>query len=135
VMTALTTATGVLSFLAAEMKPIMEMGLLAALGVGVTLIFSLAFLPAILSIVPLKPERARETPRVDAMLSMLAGRSARHPWTIIAGTAVLTLGALYAMTMLRVSSDPISWFPVDHAYRIATDFISDQFGGSYSIEV
>jgi len=134
-MTALTTATGVLSFLAAEMKPIVEMGLLAALGVLVTLIFSMAFLPALLAIIPLKAERAHETPRIDALLGSLAANSARHPWAMICGCALLAALAIFSMTLLRVSSNPNSWFPDGHRYRVASDYIADHFGGTSTFEI
>jgi predicted RND superfamily exporter protein len=39
------------------------------------------------------------------------------------------------MTQLRVSSNPISWFPEDHPFRIASDYITDTFGGSRNLEL
>ena len=134
-MTALTTATGVLSFLAAEMKPIAEMGLLSAIGVAVTLIYAMVLLPALLAILPLEAGRSRQTPRLDAFLSGLATGAARHPWSIVGGCALLALSALLAMTQLRIASDPISWFPEDHPFRVASDYITDTFGGSRSFEL
>jgi len=135
IMTALTTATGVLSFLAAKMQPIAEMGLLSALGVGVTLTYAMVFLPALLAILPLEAGKSHETPRLDAFLSGLAAGAARHPWPIVGGCALLALSALVAMTQLRVASDPISWFPEDHPFRVASDYITDTFGGSRNLEL
>jgi len=134
-MTALTTTIGLLSFLVAEMKPIAEMGLISALGVVVTVVFAIVLLPALLAILPLRPGRSRETPRLDAVLGALATGSARHPWTMVIGTGVLVAGALSAMLLLRVSSDPTSWFPEDHPYRVASDVLSERFGGTSSIEL
>lgn len=134
-MTALTTAVGVLSFLAAEMKPIADMGLLSALGVAVTLVYAMVFLPALLAILPLKAGKSHETPRLDACLSGLATSAARHPWSMVGGCALLALSALVAMTQLRVAADPTSWFPEDHPYRVASDYITDTFGGSGSLEL
>jgi len=134
-MTALTTATGLLSFLAAQMKPIAEMGILAAIGTGVSLVFSLVLLPALLALLPLHAKRTAPTPRIDAMLAGFATTSARHPWKIVIATAALTLAALASMTLLRVSSNPIAWLPGDHPYRVATDFLVEEFGGAQSFEL
>jgi len=135
IMTALTTATGVLSFRAAQMQPIADMGLLSAVGVAVTLVYAMVFLPALLAILPLEAGRSHETPRLDAFLSGLASGAARHPWPIVGGCALLALSALVAMTQLRVASDPPSWFPEDHPFRVATEYVIDTFGGSRSFEL
>jgi predicted RND superfamily exporter protein len=134
-MTGLTTATGVLSFLAAQMKPIVEMGLLAALGVAVTLVFSMVFLPALLVLFPISPERVTATPRIDAFLGAMAVSSARHPRSMVVATLLLTIGAIGAMTLLRVSSEPTIWFPAEHRYRVASDYINDHFGGTSNFEI
>ena len=134
-MTALTTATGVCSFLVAEMMPITEMGALATIGVATTLVYALTLLPALLCILPIEARKTPPTPRLDAALRGLALFSAGHPRPIVAAVTVLTIAALGAMTLLRTSSDPISWFPPDHDFAIAAEFIKERFGGSTTIEV
>jgi len=135
VMTAVTTATGMLSFLVAQMKPIVEMGLLAALGAVVALIYALVLLPALLALFPLRAKRHVATPRVDALLGATAGAAARHPRAMLAVTALLAVGSLLAMTRLEMSSDPISWFPRDHPYYRASQAINEDFGGSLALEL
>lgn len=134
-MTALTTATGVCSFMVAEMMPVTEMGALATVGVVITLVYALVLLPALLSIFPIHARKTPPTPMIDALLGRLASFSAHHPWQIIAGVGVLTFFAIAAIPNIRLSSDPISWFPEDHDFAIASDFIKDRFGGSTTIEV
>ncbi len=135
VMTGVTTATGMLSFLAAQMKPIVEMGLLAALGTAVSLVYALVLLPALLAVFPLRAGRHVSTPRIDALLSAAASASARHAGAMIAVTAVLAAGSWLAMTRLESSSDPVSWFPEDHPFYLATHTIKDQFGGTLALEL
>jgi predicted RND superfamily exporter protein len=134
-MTALTTTTGMLAFLVAQMKPIVDMGLLAALGTVVSLVFSMTLLPALLVLLPIAPKPERESPIVRRVLGGFAIFSARHPWPIVAATLGLVLAAVYLMTWLRVSSDPTIWLPEDHAYRTASDYAIERFAGQMTYEL
>src|SRR5690606_14231620 len=124
-----------LSFLAAQMKPIMEMGLLAALGAAVSLVFSLTLLPALLVLLPIAPRPERESVLVQSLLARLAASSARHAWPIVGVTAALTVVSIALMGWLRVSSNPTSWLPPEHPYRVATDFAEARFGGAMTYEL
>ncbi|MAG30533.1 MAG: hypothetical protein CL908_06515 [Deltaproteobacteria bacterium] len=135
VMTGVTTCAGVLSFLAAEMKPIYEMGLISAIGVGVMLVYAIVFLPALLAIFPIQPKPTRQMRWVDALLGSLAALSARHPWRIVAGCGLLLILSFLAMTRLYTSSNPTSWFPEQHPYRIAADDLNERFGGQSALEL
>jgi predicted RND superfamily exporter protein len=134
-MTALTTTTGMLAFLVAQMKPIVDMGLLAALGTAVSLVFSMTLLPALLVLLPISPKPERESPIVSAVLGGFANFSARHPWPIVAATVGLVLVALCSMTWLRVSSDPTIWLPEDHGYRMGSDYAIERFAGQMTYEL
>ncbi len=135
VMTAVTTATGMLSFLAAAMKPIFEMGLLAAIGTAVALVYALTLLPALLALFPVRAKRVVATPRIDALLSAAAGASARHAGVMIGVTAALAVGSGLAMTLLYSSSDPIAWFPHESAFYRASHDLNERFGGTRSLEL
>ncbi|HEY9034559.1 MAG TPA: MMPL family transporter, partial [Pseudomonadales bacterium] len=52
-LTTITTAVGLLSFLASDMMPTMTMGLFGAIGVVMALFYTLALLPALLAILPI----------------------------------------------------------------------------------
>ncbi len=134
-MTAFTTAVGMCSFLVAEMRPIADMGLLAALGVFVLLVYALVLLPALLAMLPMRAKQSVETPRIDAFLGATAAASCRRPWTMVLATAFLALGAVASWSLLYLSSDPIGWFPEEHSFYRAADFISDEFGGANSFEL
>ena len=134
-MTGMTTAAGLLSFMAAEMKPIQEMGMISTIGVAVMLCYSMVLLPALLSILPLSGREAKADGAVDRILAALAVSSARHPWPIVIVTAVLVVGAFVGMTRLYASSDPVSWFPDDHPYRVAADLLGERYGGTSAIEI
>ncbi len=134
-MTGLTTSAGLLSFLVAPMKPIAEMGMISVIGVVVMLFYSLVFLPALMVIVPVEGRARREGTAADRLLASLAAVSARHPWKMVGGTILLALAAIAGSTRLYASSDPTSWFPQDHRYRVAAELVNDRFGGTQAIEL
>jgi predicted RND superfamily exporter protein len=134
-MTGVTTSAGVMSFWVAEMKPIGELGSIAAIGVVVMLAYSMILLPALLAIIPMKGRPEGQTPRIDWVLGFLASSSARHPWAIVGGAALLGIGSLFSMTLLVTNSDPTSWFPKDHPYSVAAGVLNKEFGGQSAIEV
>ncbi len=134
-MTGITTSAGLLSFLAAEMKPIQEMGMISSIGVAVMLVYAMVMLPALLAIIPMKGQATQRNTRLDRMLALLAVTSARHPWKIVGVSGLLLLGALASMTQIRTSSDPVSWFPKDHPYAISADLLNQRFGGMSGIEL
>ena len=53
-MTGLTTAGGLASFVWAEVKPVGELGIVGPLGVMISMVYSLVLLPALLAVVPLR---------------------------------------------------------------------------------
>ena len=134
-MTALTTSAGFLSFLAAEMKPIQEMGMISSIGVAVMLFYSMVLLPALLVLLPLSGRAATGSRPVDRVLVGLARLSVEHPWKIVAVTMLGVVAALVSMTRLYSSSDPVSWFPEDHSYSISSELLNSRFGGTSALEV
>ncbi len=134
-MTGLTTSAGLLSFLVAPMKPIAEMGMISVIGVVVMLFYSLVFLPALMLLIPMKGRARREGTAVDRLLARFAAVSARHPGPIVASTVLLVLAAIAGSTQLYASSDPTSWFPADHPYRVAAELVNERFGGTQAIEL
>lgn len=134
-LTGITTSVGLLSFLAAEMKPIKEMGMISSIGVGVMLVYAMVQLPAMLAILPMRGSVVRPDRLVDRILGFLAASSARHPWKIVGASVLIAIGAVAGMTQLRTSSDPVSWFPNDHPYWISAELLNQRFGGTSAIEI
>ncbi len=79
-MTALTTVAGLVSFVAAEMEQAYQLGITGAMGVSVTVVYTLVFLPACLSLLPLSASRTRSgIEGANPLLSACARISIRHP--------------------------------------------------------
>ena len=133
-LTGLTTAAGMLSFLAATVAPLNDFGVIATLGVAMTLLYTLVLLPALLAVFPLRPrpERAAAQNRLLAACGVMA---ARHPKPVAAVTLVLAVVSLGAATQVRFSSDPMAYLPPDHVYRLAMDYIDERDGGTFTLDV
>ena len=93
-MTGITTASGLLSFLAADMEQVMQFGVAGATGVLCTQIYALVFLPAVLVALPLSPGRSKGLEGGNILLTACARMSVRFPRTLIGIAGVLAVGSL-----------------------------------------
>ncbi len=138
VMTALTTAGGLVSFLGAEVKPVSDLGIFAPIGIGLGLIYCMVLLPALLHTIPLKrlaPREAGRAGRIERALLWTGDQCVQHPKTVLASMSVILLFAIAGITRLTFSYDPISWFPRNDPIRLATEFVNAELGGSVSLEI
>ncbi|MCB1615040.1 MAG: MMPL family transporter [Pseudomonadales bacterium] len=137
VMTSLTTAGGLVSFITADVKPVADFGVITPLGIISALIFSIGLLPALIAVFPIKEGlRERETPSLALRFLLGCGHLAStRPWTVISGfAAVLAVSAFY-MIQVPFSHDPVKWFQKDHPFRVATETLNDRLGGGMFLEV
>jgi predicted RND superfamily exporter protein len=140
-MTSLTTAAGLWSFSFSELAPVADLGKFASAGVLIGLIFTLILLPALLSLIKIKPkeiiiEDDKEAHTfMDKVLVKIADISVDHPKTIIAITTVIILISLAFASNLRFSHKPIVWFDQNHPVRVATNLIDDKLKGSVTLEI
>ena len=141
VMTSLTTAAGLWSFSFSELAPVADLGKFASAGVIIGLIFTLVLLPALLSLIKLKPKEivVQDDEEVhtfmDRLLVKIANISVTYPKQIIAITSILIFISLAVASQLRFSHKPIVWFAKDHPVRMATNIVDDKLKGSVTIEI
>lgn len=137
VMTAVTTAGGLLSFVTAEIEPVAALGRFAPLGIGLGLVYALVLLPALIAVVPLGPSRIRvegRPRRIDRALLFVGDFSVTHPWPVVVGITFVLLISIAGITRLEFKYDPLSWFPEDYPLRQATTFIDAELEGSMTLE-
>jgi predicted RND superfamily exporter protein len=136
-MTGLTTAGGLASFVWAEVLPVSELGIVGPLGVILAMLFALALLPALLAVVPLRRmgHRAEARNRLSTGFVMACGRfSARRPWSVLAASSLLVLLAAVGVSRLRFSNDYMLWFPEDEPLVAATRLIDRELRGVATLE-
>jgi predicted RND superfamily exporter protein len=137
-MTSLTTAGALASFMVAELRPISHMGIFGPIGVLLALLLTLTLLPALIAVFPMRDERGAHDPgpSFSQQLLLRAGDMAtRRAVPVVAASAVLLVLSLAGAARLSFSHDPIRWFPEDHDVRIATKLMNEKLRGSMFIEL
>ncbi|QFR50138.1 MMPL family transporter [Sulfurimonas lithotrophica] len=138
IMTSLTTAAGLLSFSSAEIAPIADLGVFAALGVMIALLNTIVFLPAILALLPIKaPKKAEKakSKKIDAFLDSIAVFSFAHAKKIVIVSIFIFIGFIYAATFVEFKHDPLSWQPDNSPIKLSTDMVDHELRGSVTMEV
>ncbi len=139
VMTNITTASGLVSFSTAELAPVADLGVFAGIGVILAFIYTLFLLPALLALMPISPReskvgKVRQT-AMDRLLTAVGNFSTGHAKAILAGSMLVMLVSGAAITTIRFSHHPLSWFPEDNEIRMATKNIDRELKGSITLEV
>lgn len=134
VLTGLTTIVGILGLLTHLMIPARQMGIISAFGVGLALLLSLSFIPALLS--GLKKGKVHHEFKDEkngifgAMLSRLAQVVNRHPKKIIGSFGLIMLVLASCIFLLKVAVNNDDVLPEKHPYNQTIDLANQHFGGT-----
>lgn len=131
-LTSLTTAAGFLALLLNPLPAVREFAIFASLGVAVTLLLSLTFLPAMLSHVDCAGPR-QDAPGARLFMwaaGFLAAQSLRWRKPIVFVGVVLLLVGLFSAFGIRVGTGYVSGFSPDHPVRQDYQVINRQLGGA-----
>ncbi len=139
VMTSLTTAAGLASFAGAEVAPISDLGLVAAIGVLIALLYTLVLTPALMAILPLSAKTSSSSAsrfaRMDRLLTGIADIATDRSRMVLFLSALVLIFGLAGAAQVKFSHKPFEWLPKDNASRIATDFVNENMRGASSVEV
>ena len=141
VMTTLTTAGGLVSFSMAKVAPIADLGIFSSAGVVIALLCTLIFLPAALSIWPLKApslKSASDNPpgsRMDDLLGWVADFSVKRFKLVLVISLIIVAVGLVGLTRVYFSHNVLTWLPEDSDVRQATEVIDDKLRGSVVLEI
>ncbi len=142
-LTAATTAAGFLALSIADLLPVRDLGLFAALGTVCSVALVFTFLPAFLRLVWTPGASfavARPAAAVAANATVASGWSPahavhRHRVAILAVALVATVAAGAGIARLRVESHILSFFPDDDAVVTATRRIEERLLGLTALDV
>lgn len=130
-LTSLTTAVGFLSLNFSDAPPFWHLGNITALGVAATWLFSMTFLPAVMSLMP--KSGAREVFVSEVFLARLGNAVTARPCLALA-LALVLCGALVAQIgRLEINDKPFAYFDESQDIRTATQFTIDNLTGVYNI--
>ncbi len=139
VMTSLTTAAGLLSFSFSELSALAELGIISAVGVILTLFFTIILLPAFFAITPLKSKKNRAKKNrvslMDQVLLGFANFSTSHPIKIIGICTILFFLSIVGVFKLHFSHSLLNYLPDDLKIKHDVVLFDENFKGALVIEV
>ncbi|MFH2065130.1 MAG: MMPL family transporter [Pseudomonadota bacterium] len=139
VLTSLTTAAGLLSFAWSELSAIGNLGIFAAIGVVLALVYTITMLPAFLAVIPIKRKKTgqeeKKSALMDRFLLFFAGLSTTHPKKIVWICPFLFGFSIFFICRLELTHHIIQYFPESFAVRQNAILIDHEMRGILTIEV
>ncbi len=129
----LTTVAGLLSFVLMDIPPLRIFGVFTALGILVTLILSLTFIPAVVVLFGLKGADRKPGRLARGLGATVAELQTRHRSAAIGLVIVGIFGAAFTY-QVDSRMDPKAFYAVDSEPDHAERFLGRQFGGSQVIQ-
>ena len=132
-LTSITTAIGFLSMNFSDAPPFRDLGNIVAIGVTLAFILTVTLLPALIMLLPvrkkLRPERSR------VIMALLADIVIRHRRSLLYINMVLAIILISFAPQNELNDEFVKYFDETVEFRQATDFLTENMGGIYSIEV
>ncbi len=141
--TSLTTFAGFASLALTPNPPVQIFGIFVAIGVAIAWLLTMTFIPAyamVLSDKKLenfgssaykKSSEEEEHSFLAKSLYALGKFTYKYYKPILLATAILTVVAIYGITLIEVNDNPTRWFKSTHKIRIADTVLNKHFGGTY----
>ena len=131
-LTSLTTIIGFLSMNFSDAPPFRDLGNIVAMGVAAAFVFSVTFLPALVSILPVrvKPGIERNTRFVDLFADFVISYRNYLFW----GMGVLVLTLVSFLPRNELNDEFIKYFDETVSFRTDTEFATENITGIYTIE-
>ncbi len=137
-MTSVTTACGLLSFIWADVAIIAQLGYVAPVGVMLAFFYTLLLLPALIAIFPVKapsPLAQGESPLVDRLFDVIARVTTRRPILVALISAIIVVLVGAGALKVRFSHNAMTWLPKDSIARVSTELLDRKNGGTVILEV
>ncbi|MEE9327763.1 MAG: MMPL family transporter [Cocleimonas sp.] len=131
-LTSVTTAIGFLSLNTSDSPPFNDLGNIAAMGVIAAFFFSIFFLPALATTLPVKVQQ-RETSTLKIM-SSFADWVIEKRKVLLVTMSVLAILLIALVPKNELNDIFVKYFDERIEFRTDTDFISENLTGIYNVE-
>lgn len=131
-LTSLTTVIGFLSLNFSDAPPFRDLGNITAIGVTAALIYSVTFLPAIMSLLPVRVRALPDDHR--SFFEHMADWLIRHHKLIFVSASLLVAGLAWQITRLDLNDQFVRYFDRSIEFRRDTDFMIEHISGIYAVE-
>ena len=131
-LTSLTTTIGFLSLNSSDSPPFRVLGSLVALGVVCTYIYSMTFLPALLSVLPLRRRAASKEGPVffERFGAFVVARRSLLLWS----AAVVVIALVTGIPRIELTDNWTRYLSERYQFRQDTDFVIDNLTGMEALE-
>lgn len=136
VLTSVTTIIGFLTLNLLDTPPFGHLGTITAVGVLAALLYSLVFIPAIMSFVPLKThdKKGEGADSVSPMFSALANFVLGWRHTLLVGMTVLAVTLIAFVPKIELNDQFVQYFDDSVQFRKDTEFMLENLTGIYTAE-
>ncbi len=136
-ITSLTTAGGLVSFAGVGLAPVGDLGRFGAIGVLIAVLFTLAPLPALLTILPIQANQKSEASKTqqDSLMVHLGVFSLYNPWKVLMVSGAVLGVSFFSALQLEFDHNPIAWMPEGHDLRVSNEAINTEMKGASVAEV
>ncbi len=131
-LTSITTAIGFLSMNFSDAPPFRDLGNIVAIGVILAWLFSISFLPALMTVLPIK---VRVQDKQDNLIMKhLSGFVIKYRKPLLVVNGVIALVMISFAPNNQLNDEFVKYFDESTEFRQGTDFLNDHMGGIYSVE-
>ncbi len=131
-LTSLTTAIGFLSLNFSDMPPFRVLGNIVASGAVCAFLWSVTFLPALLTFMPIRGGSARAGK--SGFFDLLGQFVVSHSRTLLWSFAILIVVLIAGISRVDLKENYLELLDDSYEFRRSTDFISENFSGLETFE-
>ena len=131
-LASLTTALGFLSMNFSEVPPYRHLGNFVAFGIAASFLLSVTFLPALLSLLPIRA--AKERRLRGPSMRLLADMALRHRKALFWGWVVVVPAMVLAIPRNELNDVLVHFFDESVEFRQDTDFMDEHLSGNTLLE-
>ncbi|HHL40249.1 MAG TPA: RND family transporter [Deltaproteobacteria bacterium] len=132
-LTSLTTAIGFLSMNWSDAQPFRDLGNIAAMGVTAAFLYSVLFMPAVVSLLPVRVH-ARAAVDRPVVMERFGDFVVRNRRPLFYGTLAVMVLLMSGIARITFDDRFVEYFDERYSFRTDTDFIAENLTGIYLIE-
>ncbi len=131
-LTSITTVIGFMSLNFSDAPPFQDLGNITAMGVMAAWAYSILFLPALMSVLPVrvKPQATSQATSMTKLANLIISRY--RP--IFIGMTVLVVSLTALIPQIELNDKFVEYFDKSIAFRTDTDFAQENLSGVYQMQ-
>ncbi|WP_299083731.1 MMPL family transporter [uncultured Paraglaciecola sp.] len=130
----ITTSVGFGSLIFSGIQPVVSFGFMMIIAMFVSIMISLIFLPALLSLFP-RSQNAPLNKTSQKFIEAISSLTKNHTGKIISAFIVLVVLSIFGLFRLSVENSFLNYFAEDTKAHQELTFIDQQFGGSTPFDI